>query len=155
MSAHLTYRARDGIVSGVVAGKPIRLSTVGHPGIARFHGWDKVQEIPSGVAVGAIRHKLTIAENAPLETYDWPGAYAQRFDGDDKVGARGMSPDHRRHGRVIWIKAKMKTGLPASGVCLHGPPRCGDPRCIVIAEGWDGLFDALKAARQVSFVVEL
>jgi hypothetical protein len=29
---------------------------------------------------------MTVVENAALEVYDWPGEYAQRFDGIDKGG---------------------------------------------------------------------
>jgi hypothetical protein len=29
---------------------------------------------------------MTVVENAAFEGYDWPGEYAQRFDGIDKVG---------------------------------------------------------------------
>jgi type VI secretion system secreted protein VgrG len=68
--------------------------------------WQKVQELTSGkvtlwdhcfelphkhveadktiqetVTVGQLNHKLKVANNDKLEIYDYPGAYAQRFDG--------------------------------------------------------------------------
>src|SRR5262249_52756211 len=77
----------------------------------RVHEWEKVQELRSGkytlwdhcfelphkhleasatiqesVAVGAVAHKLKIGGNDQLELYDFPGEYAQRFDGVDKGG---------------------------------------------------------------------
>ena len=45
-------------------------------------------------------------------------------------------------------KLTIKTGFPGGGFCLHGPPPCGNPRCIVIVQDWDSLFQALKTARQ-------
>lgn len=44
-------------------------------------------EIVDSVSIGAVSHKLKIAENNKLEQYDFPGGYAQRFDGVDKGGA--------------------------------------------------------------------
>jgi len=77
----------------------------------RIHAWEKIQELRSGkytlwdhsfelphkhleadktiqesVQVGKVTHKLKLAANGPLELYDFPGEYAQRFDGVDKGG---------------------------------------------------------------------
>ncbi len=77
----------------------------------RCHFWEKVQELRSGkytlwdhsfelphkhleaeqpivdsVEAGEIVHKQKLDVNANLEIYDYPGAYAQRFDGIDKGG---------------------------------------------------------------------
>lgn len=41
---------------------------------------------PSAVMVGQVPHQLTAGNNAALELYDWPGEYAQRFDGIDPGG---------------------------------------------------------------------
>jgi type VI secretion system secreted protein VgrG len=54
--------------------------------------WDHCFELPhkhleadktiqESVAVGQANHKLKVANNDKLEVYDYPGAYAQRFDG--------------------------------------------------------------------------
>jgi hypothetical protein len=94
--------------------------------------------------------RLTIATSAALEIYDWPGEYAQRFDGVDKGGGTGGSANHRHHARVVWVKSAVRQGFP-----IHGPPACGDSRCIVVVQQWDSLFNALKQARQVSIRVEL
>ncbi len=42
---------------------------------------DAEQEIQASVSAGKVAHKLKLAANAPLEFYDFPGRYAQRFDG--------------------------------------------------------------------------
>ena len=77
----------------------------------RVTAWEKTQELRSGkytlwdhsfelpgkhleaeqivvesVAVGMAKHKLKVAGNDLLEVYDYPGGYAQRFDGVDKGG---------------------------------------------------------------------
>src|SRR5262249_39744906 len=77
----------------------------------RIERWEKVQEIRPGkctlwdhcfelphkhleadrtltesVQVGKMAHKLKVTPNGHLEIYDWPGAYAQRFDGVDRGG---------------------------------------------------------------------
>jgi hypothetical protein len=170
MSPQLTYRPREGVVFGTVAGRTIRLATlrtqaamnmeawqqaVG-PVAPDIYDWRKVQELRTGgLPAGTFARRLTVAENAALEVYDYPGEYAQRFDGIDRGGAAGGSTNHRHHSRVVLVRLSIKTSFPAGGLCLHGPPPCGNPRCIVIVEGWDSLFQALKATRQASIVVEL
>ncbi len=75
--------------------------------------WDHTFEIPHrhleaeepilpGVQVGSVPHKLRVGGNDALELYDWPGRYAQRFDGVDAGGAerpadvQKVFPDARR-----------------------------------------------------------
>ena len=173
MISHLTYRPREGIVFGTVAGRPIRLATLRNQagmdiaawrqaaqsaGAAapRVMDWPKMQELRSGsVPAGAVQHRLTVAENAALEVYDYPGTDAQRFDGVNPGGAAGASANHPHHRRVVWVKFALKTRFPGAGFCLHGPPPCSSPGCIVIVQDWDSLFQALKTAGKVSIVVEL
>jgi len=77
----------------------------------RIHSWRKIQEIRSGkvtlwdtyfempqkhleaektitesVQVGKVAHKLKVAGNDKLELYDYPGGYAEWFDGVDPGG---------------------------------------------------------------------
>lgn len=77
----------------------------------RVHGWEKTQELRSGkftlwdhcfempqkrfeaeraiqesITVGKVTHKLKVGGNHSLEIYDYPGRYAQRFDGIDPGG---------------------------------------------------------------------
>jgi type VI secretion system secreted protein VgrG len=48
-----------------------------------LEGEDQIQ---ASVAAGKSSHKLKLGANAKLELYDFPGAYAQRFDGVNKSG---------------------------------------------------------------------
>jgi type VI secretion system secreted protein VgrG len=77
----------------------------------RIYDWEKAQELRAGkytlwdhcfelphkhleatktimdsVQVGQVTHKLKVGKNGELEIYDYPGGYAQRFDGIDKGG---------------------------------------------------------------------
>ncbi|MCL4807019.1 MAG: type VI secretion system tip protein VgrG [Thermoanaerobaculia bacterium] len=77
----------------------------------RIYAWEKYQEMRSGkvtlwdhcfelphrhleaeeptvasVRVGTVTHKLKVGGNDKLELYDWPGGYAQRFDGVEPGG---------------------------------------------------------------------
>ena len=77
----------------------------------RITDWEKTQELRSGeytlwdhcfelpgnhleakrktlesVKVGTLTHKLSVGGNDKLEIYDYPGGYAQRFDGIDPGG---------------------------------------------------------------------
>jgi len=166
VGAHLTYRLREGVVVGFVAGRPIRHATLRNQAgmniaawrqssgteTERTTDWPKLQEFRTGMPVaGAPDERLTVTENATLETFDFPGRFAQRFDGVDK-GGKGA---HRQHARVIWVKARISSGFPNEGVCLHGTPACGNPRCIVITKDWDTLFETLKTVRQLSVFIEL
>ncbi len=60
--------------------------------------WDHCFELPhrnleaqepilTSVSAGTVTHKFKLGANSNLELYDWPGAYAQRFDGVDPGGA--------------------------------------------------------------------
>lgn len=63
----------------------------------KFLLWDHCFELPhkkldaekpltDSVTLGSATIKLKLGENSNLEIYDWPGAYAQRFDGIDRNG---------------------------------------------------------------------
>src|SRR5438132_11930693 len=77
----------------------------------RIHEWVKMQELRSGkytlwdhcfelphkhleaeanilesVQAGRVSHKLKVGGNDKFEIYDYPGEYAQRFDGIDRGG---------------------------------------------------------------------
>jgi type VI secretion system secreted protein VgrG len=122
----------------------------------RVLGWEKSQEVRAGkttlwdscfelpgdhlqslrpvtpeVTVGTINHKLGVGGNGAFERYDYPGGYAQRFDGvDPGGGARPadlakISPDG---GRTAGIRMAQET-LPAVVVvgvsdCRHFTTGC-------------------------------
>jgi len=83
----------------------------GHRDEERIFSWDKTQELRSGkstlwdhcfelpgkhleaektiletVQAGKVTHKLKVGGNDKFEIYDYPGGYAQRFDGVDSGG---------------------------------------------------------------------
>ncbi len=47
---------------------------------------DADMKIQESVSLGTASHKLKLGGNDAWELYDWPGEYAQRFDGVDKGG---------------------------------------------------------------------
>jgi type VI secretion system secreted protein VgrG len=47
---------------------------------------DATQPIMATIAAGTTTHKLQVGGNEKLEIYDYPGGYAQRFDGVDPTG---------------------------------------------------------------------
>ncbi|HKY09184.1 MAG TPA: type VI secretion system tip protein TssI/VgrG, partial [Candidatus Binatia bacterium] len=111
----------------------------------RIFDWEKVQELRSGkytlwdhsfelphkhleaeanivdsVQVGKINHKLKVGNNDKLEIYDYPGEYAQRFDGIDRGGGERPSDlqkifqDNRRT-TDIRIQEEAVPGLVIQG----------------------------------------
>jgi hypothetical protein len=153
VSSRLTYRPRDAVLFGTVAGRSFRVQTAREqagPSMWSWHEAARFGQMPHrGTAPkGPAGATLTVAENTKLEIYDWPGAYAGRFDSVDRGGRSGTGL-HAHRGSLVLVKAV------AGALCLHGPPPCGNPRCIVVAQGWEPLFSALKSARQVSITVEV
>jgi type VI secretion system secreted protein VgrG len=47
---------------------------------------DADKQIQDSVTLGTVSHKMKLSENSSLELYDFPGEYAQRFDGVNKGG---------------------------------------------------------------------
>jgi type VI secretion system secreted protein VgrG len=98
--------------------------------------WDHCFELPGNnlemkkktldsVAVGKVTHKLSVGGNDKLEIYDYPGAYAQRFDGIDRNGAarsqdlQDILPDSER-----TVKVRMEEEAAAS-LEIQGGSNCG------------------------------
>src|SRR5712692_122887 len=116
----------------------------------RVTGWEKSQELRSGeytlwdhsfelpgkhleakqktiesVTVGQVTHKLSVANNDQLEIYDYPGGYAQRFDGIDRGGA--PQPQNLKHifeDRDRTIKLRMEQEQAVS-LEIRGASDCG------------------------------
>ncbi len=117
----------------------------------RIYDWAKVQELRSGkyllwdhcfelphkhleankdtqisVAAGTVTHQLKVGGNDRLELYDYPGEYAQRFDGVDAGGGdrpadvQKIFEDNRR---TVAIRMQQETlpGLRSQGAsnCHH------------------------------------
>ena len=115
----------------------------------RIADWEKVQELRSGkytlwdhcfelphkhleadktiqptVQAGKVSHKLTAGDNAKLELYDWPGEYAQRFDGVDKGGGDRSSDIQKiftDNKRTVEIRMQQEA-LP--GLVVRGGSNC-------------------------------
>jgi type VI secretion system secreted protein VgrG len=111
--------------------------------------WEKVQELRSGkytlwdhsfelphkhldasksiapsVQVGEVTHKLQVGNNGQLEIYDWPGGYAQRFDGISKGGAPQESELQKifqDNGRTTGIRMEQEGVLSIS---IQGAANC-------------------------------
>jgi len=115
----------------------------------RVTNWEKVQELRSGkvtlwdncfelpqqpleaqktiqesVPVGKVTHKLKVANNENLEIYDYPGAYAQRFDGVDPGGgdrAGDLKKIFEDNVRVAKLRAEREA---AGSLVIRGNSCC-------------------------------
>ncbi len=116
---------------------------------SRIFTWEKTQELRSGkytlwdhcfelphkhlegqvdtldkVAAGTVEHQLKLPTNQSLEIYDYPGAYAQRFDGVNRGGGE-QPPDLQKifgdNERTTKIRMEQET-LP--GLVLRGTSNC-------------------------------
>jgi type VI secretion system secreted protein VgrG len=117
----------------------------------RISAWEKTQELRSGeytlwdhcfelpgknlqvkektiesVAVGKVTHKLNIGGNDQLEIYDYPGGYAQRFDGVDPSGGprpqdlKDVFRDSERTTRIRMEQEEVRT------LAILGKSNCGN-----------------------------
>ncbi len=115
----------------------------------RIYDWQKVQELRSGkytlwdhsfelphkhleadkliqesVAVGKVTHKLKVGNNEQLEIYDFPGEYAQRFDGIDKGGGEQPSEIQKifdDNKRTVGIRMQQEA---VPGLIIRGASNC-------------------------------
>lgn len=115
----------------------------------RVHRWEKSQAIRSGkyrlwdycfelpgknleatkptldsVQVGTVNHKLKVGGNDRLEIYDYPGLYAQRFDGVDPGGGdRSSDVQHifKDNERTVGIRMQEEA---AAAILLEGESTC-------------------------------
>lgn len=116
----------------------------------RVTGWEKTQTIRSGeftawdycfelpdknleaiektiptVTVGKVTHKLNVGGNDQLEIYQYPGGYAQRFDGINQGGApqpqdvSNIFPDRARTVRIRMEQEEVQS------IDIQGTSDCG------------------------------
>jgi type VI secretion system secreted protein VgrG len=82
------------------------------------------ESIIESVKAGTVTHKLKDQPNEPLEIYDFPGAYAVRFDGINPSG--GEQPDRLQkilEDNKRTVKLRMEAeALPA--LTIHGSSGC-------------------------------
>jgi type VI secretion system secreted protein VgrG len=99
--------------------------------------WDHCFELPSNhleakektvesVAVGEVTHKLKVGGNDQLEIYDYPGGYAQRFDGVDRNGEprpQDLQSIFRDNQRTIRVRMEEEDAasieIAATSDCGH------------------------------------
>lgn len=116
----------------------------------RVMGWEKSQELRSGeytlwdhsfelpaknleakqktvesVTVGKVTHKFKVGVNDSLEIYDYPGGYAQRFDGTDAGGSPQPAQVQNifdDSARTAKIRMEQET---VAGLEIRGKSNCG------------------------------
>lgn len=119
-------RSRDGVTSWLKS-QEIRSG--------KYTLWDHCFELPdknleadkptlASVTVGSVDHKLKVGDNDKLEIYDYPGGYAQRFDGISPGGG-----DRASDVQKIFEDNKRTVGLrmqeeAAAGVVIDGAGQC-------------------------------
>ncbi len=98
--------------------------------------WDQSFEVPGNpleasettiesVQIGKVTHKLRVGGNDQLEIYDYPGGYAQRFDGIDRVGGeRPVDVQHIFEDRTRTVRIRMEQEEVA-GLEIQGVSDCG------------------------------
>ena len=77
------------------------------------------------VTLGRATHKLQVGGNTALELYDYPGEYAQRFDGVDKSGGERASDVQKifqDNARTVGIRMEAET---ANALLIRGGGNCG------------------------------
>jgi type VI secretion system secreted protein VgrG len=97
--------------------------------------WDHCFELPhkhleaqeiiqDSVAAGKVTHKLKVGNNDQLELYDFPGEYAQRFDGVERGGgdrAGDLQKIFEDNGRTAKIRIQEEA---AGGLMVSGSGAC-------------------------------
>ena len=82
------------------------------------------KQIADSVTAGTVTHKLKVANNDKLEIYDWPGEYAQRFDGIDRSGgdrAADLQKIFDDNKRTVGIRMDQET---VPGLVIQGSGNC-------------------------------
>lgn len=102
-----------------------------------FTLWDHCFELPGNhleatkkitekVKVGTVTHQLSLGVNDEWEVYDYPGAYAQRFDGVDSSGSpqpHGIKEIFEDGHRAIQIRMQQEE---TASIDIQGEGYCGN-----------------------------
>jgi type VI secretion system secreted protein VgrG len=97
--------------------------------------WDYTFELPTNnlqasqtiqpeVSVGQVRHQLSVASNDSLELYDYPGEYAQRYDGVDPSGgdqSSNLQNIFTDNQRTVTLRMQEET---VPGLIIQGSSNC-------------------------------
>jgi type VI secretion system secreted protein VgrG len=115
----------------------------------RVYAWEKSQELRSGkvtlwdsnfelpyknleatktivesVQAGTVTHKLKVGGNDKLELYDYPGGFANRFDGVDRGGGeRAADLQKTLHDNTRTADIRMQQEA-TPGIAIHGRSSC-------------------------------
>jgi hypothetical protein len=164
MSVSLVYEWRRGVLRADAAGITAFQVPV-HSSRESVRVWEKAQELrpgrltlwdhcfeipharspvgssPAGVHLSRIGVETPEAER--LEVYDFPGEYAQRFDGV----AKNSGGAHYHPGQIVYIAGRR------TGTHLHSWPSCGRASCVLVSHGWQQLFDAIARDKEARFAI--
>ena len=97
----------------------------------KFTLWDHTFELPhkhleadkpitDSIQVGKVSHTLKVADNSKLEIYDWPGEYAQRYDGVNRSGGdqpAELQKNFTDNKRTVGLRME---AAAASAIVLNG-----------------------------------
>ena len=133
----------------------------GVPEEDRIREWEKAQELRSGkytlwdhcfelphkhleasktiqesLSAGQVNHKFKVGGNDRLEVFDYPGAYAQRFDGVDRGGG-----DQAADLQKIFEDNKRTVELRMQEEAVHGLVIRGASNCRHFATGYQFTLD--------------
>jgi hypothetical protein len=157
MAATLTFYPRRALIEATGSGQSFSVPTYRDP--ARVAAWAKTQEFRPG-KVTLWDHAFELPGGQPgdganvirriavgprtMETYDFPGVYAQRFDGAGKAGGDAC---HAHTGTSLYV------GTRSSGIHVHGWPPCNRKTCIIVLRQWDDLLRAIAGEKHLSFSI--
>jgi len=99
--------------------------------------WDHCFELPNqhleakrktldSVTVGKVAHKLSVGGNDQLEIYDYPGGYAQRFDGIDPNGTprpKDLKLIFEDRDRTVRVRMEQED---VACLAIRGASNCGN-----------------------------
>ncbi len=129
----ITYDAASGVVRP--EGRITRWEKLQELRSGKSTLWDHCFELPhkhleaektivDSVAVGQVTHKLKVGGNDKLELFDWPGEYAQRYDGvapgggDRAADVQKIFEDNKR---TVDIRMQQEA---TPSVVIHGAGYC-------------------------------
>lgn len=166
MAVALTYHVRRGLLSVVGSRFSFELPT--HREAARVQAWETVYEfrpgkyvlwdhcfeVPqkqldpagrgsTGLQPETVTWRLGQSTARKLEIYDFPGDYAQRYDGVSP----GRSTPHMHSGSALYVGDRRR------GIYIHRWPPCNLKLCVVVMRQWDDVVRAIAREKILSFAI--
>jgi type VI secretion system secreted protein VgrG len=120
----------------------------------KFTLWDHTFELPhkhleadkpitDAVTAGKVSHKLKLGQNGQLEVYDWPGEYAQRFDGINRGGG-----DQPAELQKVFTDNKRTVNLRMEAAAAGAVTLTGASNCRHLCSGFKVTITAIDAVSQ-------